>query len=512
MGMQRQVVRLAPSGIVRDLPPDAVPENVFTSGNNVVFRDGVPVRVDGQQAVYGTPLHEPEFLINLRGPLVNYWVYPGRDAIGVLDGVSHDDITPTAGITPTQNYGEWTGGVLNGVVVLNEPYNNPLYWPGSPVDPCEELPGWPAGTKAKALRPFKFHLIAMNITDQNGIFSDYIMWSDAAEPGAVPQSWTPLPENQAGFVSLAAGGGNIVDGIQLRDQFIIFKDSSTWALQYVGGNTVFAVRKILETSGMLSPNCAVEIKGNLVVLTDSDVIAFDGQQAVSLIDKRMRQFLFSQLDPLAFKSSFVTKNWVETEVWICIPTVGNTVPNMALVWSREENAWGIRQINYSYAAAGLVAPTTGVQEWDTYPGTWEQASQIWDTSTYRVTSESILGAEGLTLQNVDGATSDNGTPIIANIQKLGLALGDPQTRKLIKRIWPRINAATGTVLTIRAGGHDQPNGEVTWSAPVSFTVGTQDKIDTFAEGRYLAIDFASSGLQGWQLTGFDVEFSTIGAW
>ena len=511
MGLERQIVRLAPSGIVYDIPPDGLEPNIFTSGSNVVFRDGLPVRVGGQKAVYGTPLFSPEYLLNLRTSLVNYWIYPSKANISVCDGVSHDDISPTPALTSTQSLNEWTGGILNGIAVFNNPHSNPVYWEGNPSVAAKYLPGWAAGTKAKVLRPFKYHLFAMNITDSNGIFSDYVMWSDAADPGSVPQSWTPLPSNQAGFLALAAGGGNIVDAFQMRDVLYVFKDTSTWAIQYVGGNTVFAARKVLETSGLLAPNCAVEIKGSLVVLTDSDVIVFDGQQAVSIIDKKMRKFLFSQLDPVNYKSAFVCKNWVESEVWLCIPTVGNANPNLALVWSRDENAWGIRTIDYRFAAAGLVAPSTGIQEWDTYTGSWDSASSIWDSATYRVTSESILAAQGLTLQGVDGDITDNGAPVVAYLQKLGLSLGDVQQRKLIKRLWVRINGITGTVVTIRAGAHDEPNGQVSWAAPVNFTIGVDEKIDTFAEGRYMAFEISSESLQPWTLTGFDVEFSKSGA-
>lgn len=512
MGMERMILRLAPSGLVYDVPPDGVDPNVFTGGSNVVFRDGLPVRAGGQLAVYGTPLHEPHLLVNLQGPLANYWIYPGQSAVGVLDGVSHADISPTPALTPTQGFNQWTGGELNGIVCLNNPYNNPIYWPGTMAQDCQYLPGWPAGTKAKVLRPFKYHLFALNVTDTNGIFSDLVVWSDAAEPGAVPQTWTPAPDNQAGFFALAAGGGNIVDAVQMRDVLFAFMDSSTWAIQYVGGNAVFAARKVLETSGILAPNCAVEIKGSLVVLTDSDVIVFDGQQALSLIDKKMRRFLFSQLDPVNYRNAFVTKNWVESEVWVCIPTVGNVKPNLALVWSRDENAWGLRTINYSCASAGLVSPNTGVRDWDESAQSWDNASLIWDSSTYRVTSESILAAQGTTLQSVDGDVTDNGVPVVSYLQKVGLGLGNIQQRKLIKRVWPRMSGVTGTVVDIRVGAHDEPNGQVTWADPVAFAIGADEKIDTFAEGRYMALEIASNSVQPWTLTGIDVEYGKSGAW
>ena len=512
MGLSRDIFRLAPSGIVYDLPPDAVEQGIFNSGRNVSFRDGLPERVGGYRPVFGTPLHEAEYLINVRDPVVNWWMYPGQSAIGVTDGTLHYDITPTAGLDPTTTYNQWTGGILNGIAVVNNEWNNPLYWPGQSAQECVDLPGWPAGTKARVLRPFKYHLFAMNVTDQNGIFPDMVVWSDAAEPGAIPQSWSPTPANQAGFAALSAGGGGIVDAAQLRDQLVIFKDGSTWICSYVGGNDIFAFRKVLETSGLLGNNCAVEIKGMMVALSDSDVIAFDGQQAQSLLDKKNRKWMFNQLDPVNYRNSYVVRNWLESEVWVCFPTVGNQYPNMALVWSRDDNTWGVREINAPTMRQGLVAPSVAIPTWDAQTATWLNAVGMWDAPTYQAAAETILASVDGELVNYDGSNTNDGVNIQAVITKSGVALGDPQTRKLIKRVWPRIDAPYGTQIYIRAGGHDQPNGSVAWAAPVLFTVGEDEKVDTFAQGRYMAIEVASDGNQPWRMSGFDVEYSTVGGW
>ncbi len=512
MGLQRQVFRIEASGIVYDVPPDAVPEGVFTAGNNVTFRDGLPERAGGYREVYPTPIHEPEWLLNNRQPLVNYWIYPGMDAVGVTDGLAHFDISPAAPLIPTSDFNQWTGGILNGIAVLNNEWNNPLYWDNVTSNDCAELPGWPAGTKCKALRPFKYHLFALNVSDTNGNFPDTVFWSDAAEPGDVPQSWTPLASNQAGFASLSAGGGGIVDAVQLRDTLVIFKNTSTWVCNFIGGNDVFAFRKVLETSGALSKNCAVEIKGNIVVLTDNDLVLFDGQTAQSIIDKRNRQWLFDQIDAAHFLTSFVCKNWLETEVWVCFPSNGSDRPNKALVWSRDDNTFGIRDIYSPAISPGLVFESAGTATWENYGGVWGNAATIWDASAFQTAAETLLASVDGLMMNYSGSNTENGVNIEAFIQKAGIALGDPQTRKLIKRIWPRIEASNGTEVFIRAGASDQPNGPITWAVPVSFLVGQQEKIDTFAQGRYLAIEVASYGDQPWRMTGFDCEFSTTGAW
>lgn len=199
-------------------------------------------------------------------------------------------------------------------------------------------------------------------------------------------------------------------------------------------------------------------------------------------------------------------------MWVCFCAAGSDRPNKALVWSRDDNTFGVRDIYSPAITAGLVFEGQSLPTWDNYGGTWDSAATVWDASAYQNAAETLLASVDGLLMNYNNSNTANGTPIEAFIQKMGVALGDPQTRKLIKRIWPRIEAANGTVVTIRAGGHDQPNGPVTWAVPVKFVVGQQQKCDTFAQGRYMAIEVSSNGEQPWRMTGFDVEYSTTGSW
>ena len=511
MAFKREVLKLAPSGIIYDLPADQVPLENFNGGTNIIFRDGIPTRVDGYADVYPGATQEPEWMINTRNELNNYWLYGTKQNAFVIDGPNHIDLSPTPALTPTQGYNTWSGDILNGIPVLNNPSNVPYYWDLVTANPIAPLPAWPAGTAVKSLRAFKYHLFGLNVTDGTGIYGDGVLWSAAADPGAVPASWTPAPDNDAGFVSLSDSPGDIVDALAMRDMLSIFKNYSIYACNYIGGNEVFQFRKVVQEAGILALNCATTIKGAQMVLTDSDVILFDGLQAVSAIDKRNRKWLFSQIDPVNYKNSFVQVNPSETEVWVCFPSNGNVKPNLALVWSKDSNDWGVRELpTPAYIAKGIVAENAASPTYDTTPYTYDDAPGIYDSSNYQTATESLLMSYDAGFWLVDAAVDNNGTPISARLEKRGLDLEAPQRRKLMKRLWPRIQGTPGTVVYLRGGASDAPDDPVSWTQLLPFVIGVDQKVDCFAEGRFLAFEVSSDSLQSWRLSSIDVEYTFAG--
>lgn len=512
MGTKRDVFSLSPSGIVRDLPPDAVAQADYNNGRNVTFRDGIASRVLGYEPIYGTPVVAPQLLANLRDSINNFWIYPGKAQIGATDGATHAHVTPTTGWVDPEGFNQWSATFINDAVVLNQPNMPPMYWTGGLSNRVEYLPGWPVGTLAQLVRASRYHLFAFNLTDTNGSFPNGVLWSDAAEPGTIPPTWQITQANQAGSVELAAGGGAIMDAAVLRDAMIIYKETEVWAAQYVGGNQVYAFRKVLGMAGALSRNCVASYNGLHVVLTSNDVMLFDGQQARSIIDKRNKRWLFNTMDSKHYKNSFVVYYAQRNEVWIVFPSAGNEVPNTALVYCGDSDSWGERDIVTPCIGVGIVAENDGAAAWDTITDTWESVSIEWDQSTYQVINETLLASVDGGLTNVDAGITNNGALISASLLKSGLALGSPQRKKLIRRLWPRMAGSAGTVVTLRAGGHDQPNGPISWAAPVSFTIGVDEKIDTFATGRYLAFEITSESEQPWAITGIDCEYSLQGEW
>jgi len=328
----------------------------------------------------------------------------------------------------------------------------------------------------------------------------------------VPATWAITQANQAGNVELAAGGGDIVDAMVLRDTMMIYKERETWAAQYVGGNAVYAFRKVLGQSGAMGLNCVANYGGYHVILTDNDVVLFDGQQIKSIIDKRNKRWLFNQIDAAKYRNTFVVYYAQRNEVWIVFPQAGSIVPDIALVWCADSDSWGVRELRTPCIGVGIVAESTETPRWDNIAETWLTVSIDWDQSTYQVINETLLASVDDLLTNVDASVTNNGVNIKASISKSGLSLGNPQRKKLIRRIWPKMSAAAGTLVQIRVGAHDQPNSQVQWADPVPFVIGVDEKADSFASGRYLAFEISSNSEQPWALTGIDVEYSAQGEW
>jgi hypothetical protein len=145
---------------------------------------------------------------------------------------------------------------------------------------------------------------------------------EPAVPGAVPGTWDPTDATKdAGEFDLAEGGDPVVDGLQLGQSFLIYKEGSVWRADYVGGPFVFnAFTKVFGTSGAMNRNCIAEIDGFHVALTNDDVIVHDGQSGQqSVLDKQSRRSLFQMIDAQSLRASrFTFKNPFLNEVFVCL--------------------------------------------------------------------------------------------------------------------------------------------------------------------------------------------------
>ena len=380
----------------------------------------------------------------------------------------------------------------------------------------EPLPDWPAGTTCGAMRAFKYHLIAMNIEAPGGPLGTQLLWSDAADPGDVPSSWTPTPENEAGSTTLAATPGAIVDGHPLRDNFVICKQHSTYLMQYVAGEFVFLFRKALVTSGALARNCMAEVLGNLLVMTDGDIVLFDGRDATSIVQNRLKRWIFNIIDGDNFGRSFVVAHPAQSEVWVCFPETGNTHPNLAAVWDRNRDAWGVRELypQTTYIASGIL-PDAGVdQAWDADGQAWDLDDSLWKSSAFNPTHDGLVSGDepGTALIEVDaGLTHWDGTDVTGAIAKESMLLDDTGARKLITAVWPRIDVPVPTVFEVRVGVQNHYTAPISWSPIILFDPDVDERVDVLLTGRYLSVSFLSRSTARWRLDGFSVEVTGAGA-
>jgi hypothetical protein len=502
-------------GINYDHPPSELGPGVWSDGRGMLFRNDAAERQGGEERLTDAALFAPQHVLASQlTPNLN-WLYAGPNGIGAWDGVNHFDISPTAPPVAGASSDRWTSARLNNLPVLNLEGFPPWFWDGVTANPMQPLPGWPTLTSCAAMRAFKYHLIAMNMTEDSENFGTKLRWSSAADPGAVPATWEPLPENEAGSNILAATPGDIVDGHPLRDTFMVFKQHSAYLMQYVGGNFVFLFRKALVTTGMLASNCAAEVVGNLLVLADGDVILFDGQQTHSLLQDRLKRWLFNRIDGDNYQRSFVAANPVQGEVWVCFPETGSTHPNMALVWDSNTDSWGVRPLVPETAHIGRgIVPDVGVDPtWDGDGQAWNLDDTRWNQSTFNPTSDGLIAAieSADALDELDDSlTHADGSSIEGVIGKDSMPLDELGQRKLVTGVIPAVEASQPVILQVRVGVQEQYADDVAWGPEQDFDPSTQRQVDVLMTGRYISVRFSSRSDTRWRLAGFSVQVGDAG--
>jgi hypothetical protein len=356
-----QVKDVGKIGVNRDLSSSELPINAWTDCQNIRFIDGSAYQFYGHGEVFAGTVVEPYHVLPVSVSGVRNWIYAGANKVYQVNAtggvVTHTNITRQTALVDV-NYAatknSWTSSVLGGIVLLNNGVDAPQMWAGT--GKCAALTAWPASTTCAVMRSYKNSLIALNVTKSGTSYPYMVKWSHPADPGTVPVTWdTADATKDAGEVDLAEGYDSIVDGLALRDSFVIYKQQSVWRMDYTGGVFVYKFSKVLGTSGAMNRNCITEIDGQHFVLTADDVVIHDGNQAVSVLDKQTRRFLFSNIDTALYGQCFVFKNPYMNEVFVCYPSAGATSCNQAMVWNWVDKTISFREIpNLNHAQSGAL--------------------------------------------------------------------------------------------------------------------------------------------------------------
>jgi hypothetical protein len=497
------------------MPPEEVTPDKWTDGSNVQFQEQAGRRVGGYEA-FADPLLPggPLFALNVIYGAVGYWIYCGSTSVYLTDGVTHWDLTPPAGLLPV-NAGDWTGTILNGIAVINNGRDAPMFWDFNPSNPVQKLPGWPAGATCRVIRSFKYHLFALGIFDGGQDKPDTLWWSAGAAPGAIPQEWTPAPSNDAGDMVLADAPGVIVDGMSLRDTFIVYKDFSTYALSYVAGQYIYTQRKLFLTAGLQARNCICEINGAHWLFTGTDVIRHDGQNAVSMVQDKVKIRLVSSINPEKTSMCCVTQRTRNSQFWVAIPETGQDHLTKAYVINTLTGDVGIRELpSIDFLARGIVNINASNISWDSdpVPVAWDNDIGRWDEQNYSPTEDSVLMCAQVAgkLWSTDTADTNDGQPVYAFLERQSLPINNNILRALVTRVIPRIDGTPGDVIQIRTGGQAYFGESISWSSAQDFTIGQSIACDFQTEGRLISVRFEGSTSNKWMLHSYKLEVVDLG--
>lgn len=515
------IVRIPQSGAVgvnKDLSAHELPPNAWTDAQNIRFLDGSAYQFYGHGEVYNSPSFAPQYVLPCNVAGGRYWVYATAGKTFALTnsaGVSvHTDITHLTARAGVVN--QWTGALLSGIPILNagDASSVPMSWNLNLGTKFVDLANWPANTYCKALRAFRNYLVALNVTKAGANYPFMVKWSHPADPGSVPVSWDPADATKdAGEADIADGYDAIIDGLQLRDSFMIYKESSIWRMDFTGGPYVFRFSKVFGTSGAMNRNCIVEVDGYHVVLTGSDVIVHDGVTATSVLDKATRRFLLQNIDVDSSSKCFVFKNPFFNEVFICYPSIGSAVCDKALVWNHKDRTVSFRDIPaLNHAAFGPVDNgLTGAWSQDSAP--WSADLTSWNGPDFvPSTARVIMASANTKLYMMDSSASFDGAIPSAYLERRGLSFGAPESMKVVRGIRPRIAGNTGSTVQIQIGASDDPFLDPVYSPVMNHIIGTTISNDCIVSGRYIAVKISTGTAYQWRMDSFDLDVETGGLW
>jgi hypothetical protein len=372
------------------------------------------------------------------------------------------------------------------------------------------------------VRAFGSHLVAGNITVDTVAYPHAVRWSHPAEPGTVPSSWDIAdPATQAGEGDLAdPNSSGIIDMVPLQNRLFVYKDGSIWYMTRIGGRFVFDIKQFLSSTGILAPRCVVALPDGLrhVVAVQDDIIIHNGTSVESLLDKRMKKYLFGLIDPLTYVNSFMFVHPLYNEVWFCYPTIGNTYPNRALIWNYKHGTRGVfteaSGINFRNAASGQIT-TPDSRVWDTVATSWDAQLNPWEAVGHYKTVLSNPTASKL-LELDSGLTRD-GVAFEAYVRRQSLSIvgkkrdGTPvedfSAHKLWTKLWPKV---LGGPVNVRVGSQALMHSAISWSASLPFDPATSLWVDETASGVSLAVEFATTDSVAWRIDGYKFEVEKLG--
>ncbi len=501
MSYPKQTLDLQPTrGIVSDVAAAEVGPDYWTGGINVQFRDGFASRIGGTRDAYndeitGIAPTDVFHLVNAPFASANWWLLAQKN--GRVDAVQSGVTTriDNNALVAVDHPWEYSSALINGIPILNNSKNEPRYWPGS--GNLVKLPGWTDTETAKVIAVTKFHVFALNISGPGGTFPNLVKWSSATEPGTVPASWTPQPDNDAGSFELADTPGEILCAVQLEDSLFVYKRTATYQVRFVGGQNVFSQRKIQSASGALTPRSVCDIGGAHFIVSDGEILISDGTTRRNVGEARMRDFLFNQLDPDNFLNLFCIYNRGRDEVLIGFPSAGNTYCNMAIIYDVSRDCFGIRMFpDARHAAVGFISDAQPGNTWAERTETWASAVGSWASGLASNAKDSLSLVKQTAITQED---TNNLTVVDANISKTGLTFGDPERVKFVKEVHIRTRDPYGELL-VRVGGQMTPTGPTEWSAYELMT-GNEQIVSLNTVGRYISVEVRSVNGQQWKLTG-----------
>lgn len=404
-----RINNLGQGGLNADISPWELPPSAITDGLNFRVANGALQTSGGNASMTTCPDDfKPAYVQTVVSPLGVYWLAAGQDSVQVYNGLVWEDISSwTAGMSPLNPGDEflWQGCNLGKIPIVNNSQHYPEYW--DPQSSGTDLAGLPFDSsntweaksfRCRVMRAHKNFLFALNLQEGATHLQNAYRWSHPADIDGLPFTWDETDASGlAGRSQIAGNSGAIIDGLSLRDSFVIYSQNGIDILEFVGGEFVWRRRSMTSSYGLFNRDSLVEVNGVHFFLADGDVVSNDGNSVQSIMYNRIRTRLVKNANAEYYHRSFAARNDVHKEIWFCVPEGSSEFPNVAYVYNWSDQSWAIRDLPTGLASAkfGPTIVSTGTRmaaellpsplaapdlvTWDTWTGNWDEQTRTWSS-------------------------------------------------------------------------------------------------------------------------------------
>lgn len=561
-------------GVITDIPPFDLPPNAWSDAINVRF-DGYKIeKFGGNKRLLERQIKDME-----TGLALSYMRDTRTDISWIMatDKSIYKIKSPTLWEVATREKGgnysatadqNWTYTYLSNILVMNNLADVPQGMKPN-TEHFVDMPEWGKVTDATgesvqqewrcvSMRAYKNFLIGMNMYEEGGEYPQRIRWSDIADVSDFPPNWdSSSTTSSSGFNDLTDASGEIIDGLPLRDSFVIYTTEDTFLMQYIGGNSIFRFTKLFTGSGLLSRQCVTEFDGKHFVISQNDIYVHDGSSRKSVVAGRIREKLMDEIlsvNPLATRAF---TNYPKKEIWVmyCRPGTdlrnnGRWTTNKAAVWNWEFDTWTFYDLPENFDVNLIPPLQMDDRRWENYsdtrplPDEPDMPRSAWgaqkETDTWEITGQNFssyflvgLGKFGTLYQldvgdefnwdyykpAFDNAETITDPPMIHDsfiFQKKPL-LGMMERKQLdfdeaevptwanvkVRKIYPQFYGE-GAV-DIDVGGADDPQSTPRYKQRQNFEIGKAYQTSFRVNNKYIAIKFTDSNKGRWKFNGFDLD-------
>lgn len=210
--------------------------------------------------------------------------------------------------------------------------------------------------QALALLPFRGRLLAFNTaegtTGTGTRYTNRIRWAAIGTPFTVtsaivttvnPNAWRDDIRGQGGFLDIPTNEDIVSVGF-VRDNLVIYCESSTWQLRYTGRTIApFQIERVNSELGSGSTFSAIQFDTSLISVGDKGIVECDSFKA-ERIDVKIPDFVFELQDQNnGQKRIHGIRDFINRLAYwtYCSEEANGTFPDKRLVYNYENDSWAI---------------------------------------------------------------------------------------------------------------------------------------------------------------------------